>query len=53
MIRVIEYQKNSIEVNLTIALKKLGEGDIKMAEHRIQDARRALNELFEEIKKAN
>lgn len=49
----IEFQKNSVELNLVLAQKKLAEGDTELAAHRIEDARKALNELFKEIKKAN
>ena len=51
--RVLEYQMNCIELNLTLAQKWISEGKTELAGHRVQDARKSLEELFKGMKKAN
>lgn len=49
----LEIKKNCIEMNLVLAEKWLGDGKVELATHRVRDARKALEELFEGIKKTD
>lgn len=49
----LEVQKNLIELNLALAQKWVSEGKAELAAHRITDARKSLEELFNGMKKAN
>lgn len=52
-LKEVEHQVTCINLNLLLAEKWMNEGKAELATHRIQDARKSLEELFEDIKKAN
>ena len=49
----IEIKKNCIALNVVLAEKFVSERKTDLAAHRMADARKGLEELFESIKKAN
>ena len=49
----LEIKKNCIALNITLAEKFLKDKKVELASHRMADARKGLEELFEDIKKAN
>lgn len=49
----LKIQMDCINLNLLLAEKWMHEGKTDLAAHRVQDARKSLEELFEGIKKAN
>lgn len=51
--RELEIKKNCIEMNLVLAQKFMSDGKAELASHRLADARKGLEQLFEGIKKAN
>jgi len=52
-LKKIEFQVKCINLNLLLAEKWIHEGKTDLATHRVRDARKSLEELFEGIKKAN